>query len=114
MKYNTLQTYPFTVDYYSWTDTGTINNPVLVWTYDRTIRAKVVNDGTGRVFLHVPSSESLQLNGRFRNVKDRDGELIIPTPGSDYGEEYQITMREPLLNQFGYRMGLRYWGTKVE
>lgn len=113
MLYNSLTQYPFSVDYWSWTDTGTVNNPNLTWTYNRTIRAKVVNDGTGRVFLHVPPTETLQLQGRFRNIKDRDGQLILPVPGFDSGQEYQITEREPITNQFGYRIGVRYWGVKV-
>lgn len=114
MKYNTLDRYFYTVDYYSWADTGTVNNPVITYTYDRTLRAKVVNDGTGRVFLYVPSTETLQLQGRFRNIKDRDGQILMPVPGSNQGQEYQITEREPLTNPFGYKVDVRYWGVKVE
>lgn len=113
MLYNTLTKYVFTVDIYSWTDTGTVNNPTLTYSYDRTIKAKVVNDGTGRVFLHVPSTETLQIQGRFNNIKDVTGELLLPVPGSNVGQEYQISEREPVANQFGYRIGVRYWGVKV-
>lgn len=113
MLYNTLTKYPYTVDIYSWTDTGTVNNPTLTYGYDRTVKANISMDKTGRVFLLLPSSETVQIQGRFNNIKDKNGELIIPIPGSTVGQEYQISEREPIMNQFGYRIGLRYWGVKV-
>ena len=113
MQYNTLYKYPFTVDILTWTDSGTINNPSLTWAYNRTVKAKIVNDGTGRVFLHVPSTENLRIQDRFNNIKDVAGELILPVAGSSVGQEYQVTEMEPSVNQFGYRVGIRYWGVKV-
>lgn len=111
MNYNTFNRYFYTADYWSWTIDSTDNNAQRVYAYDRTIKLKVVADGTGRLLINT--DEQLMLNGRIRNIRDKGGNLILEVTGFASGREYEITQAEPVLNPAGYRQGLRYWSVEV-
>lgn len=55
--------------------------------------------------LAIDSDTPVLVNTVIRNIKDRSGVLIYPSPDSNSGYSYRVYHEEPILSPFGTREG---------
>lgn len=104
MKLNTTKLYPFTGDYYGYTQITDPNNPDNKANQYTTIPVKVKMDLSVNLLgeLIIESLSKMQINGYLRNVVDKNGETIYENGG------WTIIQTAPTLNSLGEKQGYKY------
>jgi hypothetical protein len=103
MLFNTYKTYPYTVDYYSYTiitsADGTVTTKRYV-TIPEQIKLSVTTSYIGDLVIF--SKNKMQLEGILKNLKDKNNVEIYE------GGEWQITQTQPMTSPVGLVIGYRY------
>jgi hypothetical protein len=101
--FNTLKTYNYLVDYYSYvlvtSADGTVTTKDYVTvpnTYAVAISTSFIGD------IVVLSNEKMQISGYLKNLRDRNGNEVYPDG------IWEIRQTQPVLNALGIAEGYKY------
>lgn len=103
MLFNIYKTYPYTVDYYSYTIITSADGTVTTKRYatiPEQIKVSVTTSYIGDLIIFT--NKKLQFEGKLKNIVDKNGNQIY-----DNGE-WQITQTQPMTSAVGLVTGYRY------
>lgn len=105
MLVNTFTQYLFSADYYDFVEETQAGGLEVnrIFSYDRAIRCNITTDGTGRLFIKVPTEETFDIFGRLTNLRDAAGSLVSPrSTAVNDGYVYNIVAVDPVFNPYGF------------
>lgn len=93
-------------------DNDTVTNPT--WDLEDVVPITLGTDGSTRIMAY--SDHFMSKNDLLRNIRDRAGNIALPTMGGDgtVSTSLRITSVEPILNSLGYADGYRYRLVNIE
>ena len=107
MKFNAIQKYPFTADYYEYTIIGAGEAAQFDYYFDHIITfAGTMTQGER---FEIYNTEPLKIGARIDNIKSMDGSLVFPVDGGTaQGLSYRVSSFAPRLNPFGFHEGYKH------
>jgi hypothetical protein len=103
MKPNLTKQYPYTGDYYSYTLITSADGTVTERRYTtlpRQVKMSLSVNFLGELL--IDSETKMQLDGKLKNIVDKNGEEIYEAG------EWQINQTMPILSTLGTKEGYRY------
>jgi hypothetical protein len=103
MLFNTLKTYNYLVDYYSYTLVTSADGTVTTKQYVTVPANYAVAISTSFIGdIVVLSDKKMQIDGYLKNLRDRNGNEVYPDG------VWQIRQTQPVLNALGIAEGYKY------
>lgn len=103
MIFNAYRSYPYTADYYAYTQITSADGTVVENRYNTVPQQVKMSISTSYIGdLIIITNSKLQIEGKISNVKDRNGNFIY------LNGIWEISQTQPRTNPLGFVEGYKY------